>query len=127
MYDLHQIVDRYVAVWNEADPDARRSEVTELWTEEGVEFVEGAKFEGHKGLEFRVAEAHEAFVASGKYAVTRADDLAPHGDLATFTVRLQEAGTGGPVAWAARVFLLLTAEGRIREDYHLTVQPLIAD
>lgn len=127
MYDVQQIVDRYVAVWNEADPDGRRREVSELWTEEGVEFVEGAEFEGHKGLEYRVAEAYGAFVASGKYTVTRADDLALHGDLATFTVRLQSAGTGGPVAWAARVFLLLTADGRIREDYHLTVQPLIAD
>ncbi|MEY9877154.1 hypothetical protein ABH931_006678 [Streptacidiphilus sp. MAP12-33] len=27
-------------------------------------------------------------------------------------------------AWAARAFLLLAEDGRIREDYHLTVQAL---
>jgi hypothetical protein len=34
--------------------------------------------------------------------------------------------SSGQVAWAARVFLLLGAGGYIREDYQLTVQPLVA-
>jgi hypothetical protein len=32
----------------------------------------------------------------------------------------------GTVAWAARVFLVMDEDGRIREDYQLTVQPLAA-
>ncbi|MFI1768920.1 hypothetical protein ACH41H_43770 [Streptomyces sp. NPDC020800] len=30
----------------------------------------------------------------------------------------------GEVAWAARAFLVLDDDGRILQDYHLTVQPL---
>ncbi|GAA4614295.1 hypothetical protein GCM10023195_62310 [Actinoallomurus liliacearum] len=45
-----------------------------------------------------------------------------HADIARFTVQL--VPHGGEVAWAARVFLLLGDDGRIRQDYHLTVKPL---
>jgi hypothetical protein len=30
----------------------------------------------------------------------------------------------GQTDWAARVFLLLDPDGRVREDYHLTIKPL---
>jgi hypothetical protein len=73
-------------------------------------------------LEARIAGAHQEFVASGRYAVTVADDMARHGDIVTCTIQL--TAPGGEVAWAARVFLLLGADGLIREDYQLTVKPL---
>lgn len=57
-------------------------------------------------------------------AVTSAGDAARHGDIVTFTIEL--TAPGGEVAWAARVFLLLAADGRIREDYQLTVRALAA-
>ncbi|MEE4543340.1 hypothetical protein V2S66_15345 [Streptomyces sp. V4-01] len=51
-----------------------------------------------------------------------------HGDLVVLALRLTRArGPGaGEVAWAARAFLLLDEEGRIVQDYHLTVRPLAA-
>ena len=50
--------------------------------------------------------------------------MTSHGDLVSFTVQLLVPG--GDVAWSARVFLLLDDDGMIREDYHLTIQPLAA-
>jgi len=114
-----EIVDRYLAVWSEPDPEARRRAVTELWTPDGVEYVEGVQFRGHDGLEARVAEAFERF--GRDYTISSAGDVAVHDDLITFTIQLVAADE---VAWAARVFLLLTADGRIGEDYHLTVRAL---
>lgn len=61
-------------------------------------------------------------MASGRYAVTTAGNVARHGDIVIFTIQLTDLG--GEVAWAARVFLLLGADGLIREDYQLTVKPL---
>lgn len=116
------IAERYTAVWNEPDPAARRQAVAGLWTEDGVEFVENVRFSGHDGLVDRVAEAHRQFVASGDYTVTHDGSAIRHGDLVVLTLRLTRPDGG--TDWAARAFLLLADDGRIREDYHLTVQPL---
>lgn len=123
-YSFKALIDRYVAVWGEPDSAARREAVSRLWTPNGVEFVEGARFSGHEELTERVAEAYAAFVGSGKYTVTAADDMTVHDDLVTFTIQLT---ADNQVAWAARVFLLLDPTGLIREDYHLTVKPLSAE
>ena len=121
----HEIADRYMAVWSEPDPATRRAAVARLWAPDGVEFVDGGtQFRGHDGLDARVRGAYEQFVAGGDYAVTSAGDVAGHGDIVMFTVQLTTPD--GEAAWAARVFLLLGADGLIREDYQLTVKPLAA-
>lgn len=120
-----QIADRYLAVWSEPDPAARRAAVASLWAPDAAEFVDGGtQFRGHDGLDTRVRGAYEQFVAGGDYAVTSAGDVTRHGDIVTFTVQL--TAPDGEVAWAARVFLLLGRDGLIREDYQLTVKPLAA-
>jgi hypothetical protein len=118
------IAGRYLAVWSEPDPASRRAAIAGLWAPDGAEFVEGTRFQGHEELEARVARAYQEFVASGRYAVTAADDVARHDDIVTFTIQL--TAPDGEVAWAARVFLLLGEDGLIRQDYHLTVKPLAA-
>lgn len=120
-----KIADRYLAVWSEPDPAARRTAVAALWAPDGVEFVDGGiQFRGHDGLDTRVREAYEQFVATGAYALTSAGDVASHDDIVTFTVQLTTPD--GEAAWAARIFLLLGRDGLIREDYQLTVKPLAA-
>ena len=120
----HTITDRYLAVWREPDPQSRRAAIAGLWEPDGAEYVEGTQFRGHEELDARIAHAYEEFVASGKYNVAMADDVTRHDDIITFTVQLSTQA--GQVAWAARVFLLLGDGGCIREDYQLTVQPLVA-
>jgi hypothetical protein len=117
------IADRYTAVWNESDTQARRLSIAGLWASDGVEYVDGARFNGLDELHDRIACAYTDFVGSGRYLVDRADDARRHDDLVSFTIRLITPGTS-EIAWAARVFLLLDSDGRIREDYQLTVQPL---
>jgi hypothetical protein len=127
--DPDLVASRYLAVWSEPDAELRRRAIAGLWAPDGAEFVEGVQFRGYQGLEARIAEAHEAFVASGKYTVTSPGDVTAHHDIVTLTIQLAEAGgdRGGQVAWAARVFIVLRADGLIREDYQLTVQPLAAE
>jgi hypothetical protein len=116
------IADRYLAVWSEPDLESRRAAVADLWEPDGVEFVEGVQFRGHAELNARIAHAYQEFVASGKFTVTSAEDVTRHHDIVAFTIQL--TAPDGEVAWAARVFLLLDEQGRIREDYQLTVKPL---
>ncbi|MGW3194136.1 hypothetical protein ACWDBD_05970 [Streptomyces sp. NPDC001118] len=124
--DIDLIVGRYVALWSEPDAATRARTVAELWPADGVEFVEGARFRGHDALVERVTEAHTQFVASGQYELTHDGHVAVHDHVVVFTVQLAHAQGehAGEVAWAARVFLVLDDDGRIVEDYHLTVQPL---
>lgn len=124
--DVDRIVERYVAVWSEPDAAARERTVGELWAPDGVEFVEGTQFRGHAGLVDRVAEAYGLFVASGAYHLTDDNHVTVHDDVVVFTVRLTcaKGPQTGEVAWAARVFLVLDDDGRILQDYQLTVQPL---
>ncbi|WP_225732041.1 MULTISPECIES: hypothetical protein [unclassified Nocardia] len=120
--DIDRIVARYVEVWNEPDAGARRALVEQLWTPDGVEFVDGGvQFRGYAELTNRVTEAYLQFVATGDFTVVGAGDVTVHDDIVTFTSQLV---ADGDAAWAARVFLLLDEDGRIREDYHLTVLPL---
>ncbi|NUS12757.1 MAG: nuclear transport factor 2 family protein [Streptomyces sp.] len=121
-----RIVQKYLAVWREPDADARRRAVAGLWAPDGVEFVEGARFRGHEELAERVGRAYELFVASGDYRVTDENHVTVHDDIVVLTIQLTHAKgpRSGEVAWAARVFLLLDEDGRIRQDYQLTVQPL---
>jgi hypothetical protein len=124
--DPELVVGRYVAVWSEPDLDVRRRAIAGLWAQDGVEFVEGAQFRGHKELDARIAKAYKEFVESGKYAVAAAGDVTGHHDIVIFTIQLISNGgdTAGEVAWAARVFLILGEDGLIRQDYQLTVKPL---
>ena len=121
---ISAITARYLEVWSEPDPAARRAAVASLWAPDGIEFLDGVQFRGHDELDARVARAYEAFVASGKYAITGADDVTVHDDIATFTVQL--TAPDGAVDWIARVFLLLGPDGLIQEDYHVVVKPLPA-
>jgi hypothetical protein len=116
------IADRYVAVWSEPDPEARRTAIAGLWAPDGVEFIEGVRFQGHEELDGRIARAYETFVASGEYTIPRAEDVTVHQDIVMFTVKLVTGD--GEVGWAARVFLVLGEDGLIRQDYHVTVIPL---
>ena len=84
--------------------------------------MEGTQYRLLAELDARITGAYQEFVASGRYTVTAAADAARHDDIVTFTIQL--TAPASEVAWAARVFLLLDADGRIREDYHLTVKPL---
>jgi len=117
-----EIVPRYVAVWSEPDPGSRRAAIAGLWAPDGTEFVEGTQFRGHQELDARITHAYQEFVASGRYAVTSASDVTRHDGVVTFPIQLTTPG--GEVAWAARVILFLGGDGRIREDYQLTVKPL---
>jgi hypothetical protein len=122
--EITAIVARYLAVWNEPDPGARRAAIAGIWAPDATEFVHEVRFRGHEELEARVIGAHQAFVATGKYTVQGAGDATHHGDIVMFTAQL--VTPAGEVDWAARVFLLLGEDGRIKEDDQLTTKPLPA-
>ena len=77
-----QLADRYLALWNEADPERRRRMIAELWTEDGRHFLQPPQeirgiaaqpgigltaileARGYEEIEARVASAYEHWVGS---------------------------------------------------------------
>jgi len=92
-----ELVDRYVAVWNESDADHRRKGIEQLWAEDGAHFTPSLEARGYRALEARVAGVRFNW------------EMVP--------------ATGGAVAAVGFEFLVLGDDGRIRLDYQFLDRP----
>lgn len=133
--DVTSLTDRYVALWNEPDPETRHRLVRELWTDDAEHLLtppaewraEAARIgfrtdvlvaRGHDELTFRVDQAYEEFVAPGTFVFRSRGDAAGLRDMVTFTWEMVSHADGSSVGVGREVFLLDT-DGRIRTDYQL--------
>ncbi|MGW2474553.1 hypothetical protein [Streptomyces sp. NPDC001665] len=131
--DVHELTDRYVAVWNEPDAERRRAAVRELWSADAVhvlrppqeirEAAEGLGFDrlllearGHDALDFRVTRAYEEFVAPGTFVFRSRGDADRLHDVVKFTWQMAPRG-GGEAAGVGLEVLVLGPDGRIVNDY----------
>lgn len=126
------LCDRYVALWNERDPERRRAMVAELWAPEGEHILMppqevrqaaagmkmGSVFEvrGHSEIDVRVADAYERFIAPGEYDFRRRDDAERLRDVVKFRWEMVSTEDGS-VAGVGLEFLVIDANGQIRSDY----------
>jgi hypothetical protein len=107
---------RYVHIWNEPDPAARRAQVAGLWIENGTHYVRAREVRGHADLEVRVASSHQSNVAERNYKFEVAGGVEQLRDMVKFYWRMVPNG-GGAVAATGLIVLLLADDGRIRIDY----------
>jgi hypothetical protein len=130
MTDPNELADRYVAIWNERDPDRRRAAVKELWSAGGIQILKPPQeirdvaktlamqsileSRGHDELEARVANAVEQF--GSKYEFRRSGDADRLQDVMTFRWEAILRDSGEPDASGRHVFML-EPDGRIRLDY----------
>lgn len=61
MTDVAQVIDRYIAIWNEPDPGRRRDLISRTWTEEATYVDPMVAAEGHAAIGATVAAAREQF------------------------------------------------------------------
>jgi hypothetical protein len=131
--NAEQLADRFIALWNEQDPERRRRMIAELWTEDGSQILQppqemreiaarpglgmAATLEarGHAELEARAATAYEQWVGSGELSFRRRDDVERLDDVVKF--HWEAVSPDGEVTAVGLDFLVLGAEGRIRRDY----------
>ena len=116
MSNLNELVERYVAVWNEPDPERRRRSIAELWAEDSAHFTPSLEVRGHTALETRVAGAYEKWVKTGGFVFRSANNADGHHDTVRFNWEMVPAAGGEPAA-VGFDFLVLGSDGRIRFDY----------
>ena len=109
MSDFDTVVDRYLQVWNETDPGARRAAIDELFAAD-VRFVDPlAAVEGRAAVDALIAGAQSQFTG---LVFTPGGPADAHHDQGRFTWHLGPAG-GEPVAIGFDV-AELDADGRIK-------------
>lgn len=116
MSHAEDLAQRYIHIWNEADPAARRAQVAALWAENGTHYVRVREVHGHADLETRVATSHQTNVAERDYRFELAGGIEPLRDMVKFNWRMVPTG-GGAVAATGLIVCLLAEDGRIRIDY----------
>ncbi|MDH6135149.1 hypothetical protein P3T37_004559 [Kitasatospora sp. MAA4] len=119
---LNDLLDRYVALWNEPDAAVRRDAVAQLWVPDGIHFTQTRKFRGTDALHARITEAHEQFVAGTGLRFRSGENLVTHHDVATFSWEISPAA-GGNVQAVGSDFVLLDRSGRIFIDYQFNEPP----
>jgi hypothetical protein len=118
--DAQQLADRYAAVWNEADPLARRAGIERLWRPDGEHFVAAREVRGHAALEERVTGAYDKNVRIGGHAFRAARNAQKLRDVITFNWEMIDPATQEVVAVGLE-FLRVDADGRIVTDHQFIV------
>lgn len=111
-----ELADRYVALWNLTDADARRDAIAVLWVPQGEHYVRTLQAKGYEALAQRVTGSHEKNVRDGGFRFIATGDAQGLRDTVMFHWQMVPAA-GGPVAALGLEFLRLAEDGRIAVDY----------
>ena len=88
--EVEQLIDQYIAAWNETDPATRRALIARTWTEDGRYLDPLMSGEGHDGIDAMVDAAQNQFPG---YRFRRTGELDTHHDRVRFSWELgPEAG-----------------------------------
>ena len=132
-----QLADRYMALWNEPDPDRRGRMIAQLWTEDGSQILQppqemreiaagpgiglAATLEarGHAELEARATTSYEHWVGSEGLSFRGRDDVERLGDVVKF--HWEAVAKNGEVFGVGLNFLVVAGDGRIERYYTFVV------
>ncbi|WP_377268485.1 nuclear transport factor 2 family protein [Peterkaempfera sp. SMS 1(5)a] len=113
MSDLKELVVRYLAIWNEADPERREQAVAELWAEDGTYTDPLADVSGRAGIAAVVAAAREQFPG---FAFRLAGEVDTNHHIARFRWELVPDG-GGDAPVVGFDVAVADADGRLKSVY----------
>jgi len=131
--DPKRLAERYVALWNQPDPDVRRTIIRELWVPTGEHILDPPQelrqpahalgFEaptletrGYAAIQTRAARSYQEFVAPGQYVFRPRDNAARLRNIVKFNWEMVSTATG-EVAGVGLEVLVLDDQGRITIDY----------
>jgi hypothetical protein len=133
--ELKQLLDRYLAQWNEPDPDRRAGLIRQVWAADAVQVLvnppeairEGAAHygiaapplvvRGHDAFDARVGRAYEMFIAPGQYVFELlGEPVRQAGAAVSFTWVMRDRADGSTAGSGFDV-LTFDADARIRTDH----------
>ena len=109
------LIDRYVAVWNEPDRDARRRRIEDVWAPGGATCYRLLDARGYEAIEARVVGSWERWLREGKYIFHPVKALA-HDRAIRFDFAMA-ATADDRIEAQGLCYLLLDRDDRIARDY----------
>lgn len=106
---MSNLVDRYIAVWNETDATRRAALIAETWTADATYHDPMMQGDGYAGISQLVAAVHERFPA---FRFSRLGEADFHGEYLRFSWAL---GLDGEEAMVKGTDFALLEEGRLRK------------
>lgn len=122
MIEAQKLADRYIAVWSETDPVARRKAIAELWVPDGLHYVDTREARGYEALERRIIGSHEKWVRDGGNRFRAAKNAQALRNVVTFNWEMIPADDDAVLAVGLE-FLIVDEHGRILVDYQFIVKP----
>jgi hypothetical protein len=109
MTELTTVVDGYIAMWNERDPERRRRLIEQTWTEDGSYVDPNAEVEGAGAIDALVTAVQQQFPGH-RFVLAAGPDA--HHDRARFTWQL--VGESGDAIATGIDFAFVAGDGRLR-------------
>jgi len=94
MIDAASIATRYIALWNEINPDRRKALMADLWSESGTYRDPLMQGDGHDQIDALIAGVHGQFPGFRFALVGQPDG---YGDQVRFSWQLGPDGIDGPI------------------------------
>ncbi len=94
MTDITQLVDRYIAIWNETDAGARHALVAGAFTTDGAYVDPMMQSAGHDGIDTMIAGVQDRFPG---FVMRRTGPVDAHNNLLRFNWELGPDGVDAPV------------------------------
>jgi len=110
---MQEIIERYLAAWNETDPAKRRSLVDAVWAEDGGYTDPLADVRGREAVDGLIGAVQQQFPG---FVFTLGGAVDAHHDQARFSWHLGPAGAPEPVVIGFDV-AVLDGEGQIGSVY----------
>lgn len=111
--NLDELIDEYVAVWNEPDAAERRRRIESVWRDDGLT-CSRAVSRGYDEIEKRVTGSWQAYLRDGNYIFKPRRSVCHH-DVVRFEFVMVTV-PHGQVADRGLSFLILDGNGRIQSD-----------
>ena len=133
--DLKQLIDHWIAQWNEPSPGERRRLIRKIWAEDGYQImvnppqgiretaahygvpVPSVEIRGHDAIYARVTRAYEMFIAGGEYLFGQQGELVRHAGAAVAVNWVMRSRADGSVAGSGLEVLTFGPDGRVRTDH----------
>jgi hypothetical protein len=110
MTDTTTLIDNYIAIWNEADPQRRRELIAQTWTEDATYVDPMMTGTGRDGIDAMIAGAQQQFPGL-LFELAGSPDA--HHDCVRFTWHLKPEAGGDAVAIGSD-FAVVADDGRLR-------------
>lgn len=120
MMSAQDLAARYAAVWNESDPEVRRTSIATVWRPDGSHYVKERQVRGHAELEQRVTASHEKNVRDNGNRFRVRPGAQRLRDVVTFMWEMLPRD-GETVLAVGLEFLVLDTNDQIVTDYQFII------